>query len=112
MKRAYYREGVIGVMALLIAGCVTSRDQLGNIYPECCRGEMVCDAETCTLAGKTVRYVVIPSSKMPTDKFGRPYWGWYNYETKLISISSVAPLRSDVLRHEMTHAVAGRWHPE
>lgn len=106
------KKWIILLLVLGLSGCVTTRDQVGNVYPEQCRGEMVCNATTCTMAGKTIPYVVLSPSQMIVDKTGKPFWGTYNYISGMAFINSSVATQKDTLRHEVCHAVAGRWHPE
>lgn len=106
------RKGVVALLALLVSGCVTTRDQVGNVYPEICRGEMVCNATSCMLGGKMVAYVIEKEKNMSFMPNGYRAWGQFDYKDMIARISETAPNRKDVMLHEVCHGVAGRWHPE
>jgi hypothetical protein len=102
---------------MFLAGCQTTgstvRDELGNTYPEICRGPVTCEKEICKMAGQSVWIKPVPRNEMPppndpTDSklYGRHYGGGM----AIIDASLTGYSRDDTIRHEMCHAVAGKWH--
>ena len=104
---------VISLAVLLIGACQTTedaggvmRDSLGNVYPEKCRGPMICKADyDCQIGSARVLVQYYPREKMRDGLLGTHSWG-------VVSIAQGLPqkLHDDVLRHEICHAIAGSWH--
>ncbi len=100
------------IASIFLAGCLTtgSRDQSGNVYPEVCRGELVCNGEKCNLAGHEFAIRNVSPQEMPLGRNGRPAIGFFQLDTKMSLISTASPNRWDTVRHEGCHAILGAWH--
>ena len=89
------------------------RDQVGNTYPEACRGELICTPtgfngdEDCALAGKKIQVQTVESRFLTKGYLAEFTPGGI----AMISSGLSGWKRSDAIRHEACHAVAGEWHP-
>ena len=99
-------------LCFILAACQTTsesagvmRDTLGNVYPAECRGDLSYLKQKVVILFVGRHYIRVRSD-------GRAEIGLKVGDTILVANDLKPAVRDDVVKHELCHVIAGKWHEE